>query len=433
MYRLIFFLSISISLLQSQALFKAEPDVRVRIINTTQNLDITFNGFWNITDNSGKKPVALSAVSCMIKTENDRIIISDEDGQITASSDSLILQGISDTGTVTIKDVPYGVGWWWEGKEDRTYEGKISIIRSGDSLQVVVKLPLEQYLKGVIPYEIGNDSPLEALKAQAVAARSEAVMALISKMYSGPHHDLTADVECQVFSGNRKRTTASDSAVEQTRGLIISENGKAINAYYASNCGGHSELIKNVWPERPRPATYKQAGSDNSERKQVDLSDEAEVRKWISSAPNVFCNPNLGTELPPWSIKNFRWTRNYSIVAISEMLSNEQDFGMLLNIKALQRGPSGRIYHARFVFEKDSIEIKGELAIRQKWHPALRSSCFVVDKDSVNFILNGAGWGHGVGMCQSGAVAQAKQGRLFTGIIEHYYPSTRIISIYQKK
>ena len=104
--------------------------------------------------------------------------------------------------------------------------------------------------------------------------------------------------------------------------------------------------------------------------------------------------------------------------------------GKLLNIKTLQRGSSGRMYEARFIFERDSIHIFGELAIRQMWHPALRSACFVVDQVGNDFILNGAGWGHGVGMCQSGAVAQALTGSDFKSILEHYYQKSEILAIY---
>lgn len=123
-------------------------------------------------------------------------------------------------------------------------------------------MPIEDYLKGVVPYEIGSDSPIEALKAQAVAARTEAIVALRSELYSGEHYDLTSDVECQIFSGDHKRTVQSDLAVELTRGLILTEHGKPINAYYSSNCGGHSETIKNVWPDRPEAESYSTSQSD---------------------------------------------------------------------------------------------------------------------------------------------------------------------------
>ncbi len=327
--------------------------------------------------------------------------------------------------------MPYGIGWWWAGQEDRTYEGEVSVYESDNGKpEVIIGLPLEDYLCGVVPYEIGGDSPLEALKAQAVAARSEAIMALTSDLYRGKHHDLTSDVECQVFSGNKKRTPASDKAVHETRGLILTNDGKPINAYYASNCGGYSELIENVWPDRSSPETYHHAGKDSKERPIQDLSTEKNAREWIFSQPDVFCNPNLNISLPNWSQKNFRWQKTMKRDDLANMISAANDLGDLLQIKVLKRGVSGRISHAIFILEKDSIDVSGELAIRQMWHPALRSACFVVDQDGDNFILNGAGWGHGVGMCQSGAVAQAINGSDFKEILEHYYQKSEIVSIY---
>ena len=397
-----------------------EPNVKVRIINSLIPIEIKFLDEWNSFN------------------RNDSIIVYSKDEKILVEGlnnekllDSLILTSDLARAQLEIKNVPYGVGWWWEGKEDRIYEGKISIYKGENkNLEVVVELPLEEYLKGVVPYEIGGDSPLEALKAQAVAARSEAVVALTSNLYGGKYHDLTSDVECQVFSGNKKRTADSDKAVEETQGIILSVDGKPINAYYASNCGGHSEYIKNVWPDRPEVNPYQYALSDTRERTNLDLSSEEKVREWIFSEPDVFCNPNLGTALPDWSKNNFRWRKEFTTEEISTMISGEKDLGKLLDIQILKRGASGRIYSAKFIFEKDEMQVDGELAIRQLFQPSLRSSCFVIDIKENKFVLNGAGWGHGVGMCQSGAVAHAKMGSNFKEILKHYYMQTDLILLY---
>jgi stage II sporulation protein D len=397
-----------------------EPNVRVRIINTPSEITIRF------LDNWGKY---FEQALIHVSIEDDKIFVEGMETQ--QALDSLILESKKDHAQLEIKNVPYGVGWWWEGKEDRVYEGKISIYKGENkNLEVIVELPLEEYLKGVVPYEIGGDSPIEALKAQTVAARSEAVVALTSNLYRGKHHDLTSDVECQVFSGNKKRTANSDNAVVETRGIILSVDGKPINAYYASNCGGHSEYIKNVWPDRPEVHPYQYALSDTKERTNLDLSSKEKVRDWIFSEPDVFCNPNLGTALPDWSKNNFRWRKEFTTDEISKMISGEKDFGKLLDIQILNRGASGRIYSAKFIFENEELKVDGELAIRQLFKPSLRSSCFVVDIEEKIFILNGAGWGHGVGMCQSGAVAQAKQGVNFKNILHHYYENTDLLILY---
>jgi SpoIID/LytB domain protein len=413
---------VTISCTSQTKLFDDEPLVKVRIINTLDTLDVKLNGKWRI-DNS-----EITDEWQIIRYKNE-INFTSNDSTFTLTDQVHFIPADEDC-RFNISSVPYGIGWWWAGEEDRIYEGNVSIyVNDQQKFDVVVELPLEQYLKGVVPYEMGGDSPLDALKAQAVAARSEAVIALTSGLYSGPNYELTSDVECQVFSGNHKRTESSDRAVEETRSLILTEGDKPINAYYASNCGGHAELIKNVWPDRPRPSTYQSAFSDDKVHVNLNLSTEEKVREWIASSPDVYCNPSLH-ELPAWSQKNFRWKREYSINKISEMISGENGTGILKEIIPVKRGVSGRIYKAKFVFEQDAIEINGELNIRQMVHPPLRSSCFVVDKTDSSFIITGAGWGHGVGMCQSGAVAQAKDGRKFHEILGHYYTQAIVKAVY---
>ncbi|MCB0283373.1 MAG: SpoIID/LytB domain-containing protein [Calditrichaeota bacterium] len=407
-------------------LFSEEPFLRTKILETNSEILFQLNKNWIL---NGIKVTSSDSIFRLTRNENT-ILLYKADQKILTANDSLVFISNDDSATITIKDVPYGVGWWWEGKEDRIYEGKLCIYTNAQQMQIVVKLPLEQYLKGVIPYEIGNDAPLEALKAQAVAARSEAIMALTSGMYGADYYDLTADVECQVFSGNKKRNKMTDLAVDLTRSIILTENNHPINAYYASNCGGHSEIIQNVWPDRPDPETYSFAGADNEKKMNMNLSSEDKVREWILSDPDVFCNPKLNKNLPSWSKTNFRWTKSFSVDSISAILSNGVDNGLLRNIQVKKRGLSGRIIDARFIFEKDSFDVKGELNIRQLWQPSLRSACFFVKQDSNFFILKGAGWGHGVGMCQSGAITMAFNGNTFKSIIEHYYPGTDLTAIY---
>jgi SpoIID/LytB domain protein len=426
-----FLLILSLQFTFAQALYQSEPTVRVRILNTADTIRILFNDEWSLTSESISKPFLPEDDEILFTIEKGGIKIVKPDGGSYISNEEFVLLCASDTGTLVIKDVPFGVGWWWESKEDRTYEGELHFYKTNENkFEVVVHLPLEQYIKGVIPYEIGGDSPLEALKAQAVAARSEAIVALTSQLYSGEHHDLTSDVECQVFSGNRNRTALSDQAVEETRSLILSENGKPINAYYASNCGGHSELIKNVWGDRPAPESYNISNFDLEEFLSMDLSIEDNVREWIFSNPPSYCNPNINRELPEWSQNNFRWKRELTIEAVSQMTAKGKDLGNLLEIKILKRGTSGRAYLANFIFEKENIEVKGELKIRQMFTPPLRSSCFVVDKTETGIVIHGAGWGHGVGMCQSGAITMARNGGDFEEILKHYYRKAELLKIY---
>ncbi|KAF0162296.1 MAG: SpoIID/LytB domain-containing protein [Ignavibacteria bacterium] len=417
----------SVQLFFSQIVFQKEPIVRVRIINTVDTLRLLFNDKW-LPSNGDSLIFSPADGEVMFTIEAGKIKIYKSGSSINLESEEFALRSIDERGTLIIKNVPFGVGWWWESKEDRTYEGEFHFyITKENKFEIVIHLPLEEYLKGVVPYEIGGDSPLEAIKAQAVAARSEAIMALTSKLYSGEHHDLTSDVECQVFSGNKKRTGISDRAVEETKSLILSENGKPINAYYASNCGGHSELIKNVWGDRPGVESYGFSHFDSKDSASIDLSNDSILREWLFSNPKSYCNPNIHSELPTWSQNNFRWKVGLTTEAISEMTAKGKDLGNLVDIKILKRGESGRAYLAKFIFEKDSVEVKSELKIRQMISPPLRSACLVVDKTDSGFVFYGAGWGHGVGMCQSGAITMARNGKTFEEILKHYYRKANTI------
>ena len=417
----------------AQHLFNQEPEVRVRIVNTLDTLNISLRGEWFFRNTSAAKMTLPVNSQIQLINSGGQISVFDTSGTLLAKTPSFMFRSNSDTASVEIKSVPYGVGWWWAGVEDRIYEGAFHIyIGTHQEMDVVVQLPLETYLKGVVPYEIGGTSPLEALKAQAVAARSEAVIALTSKLYSDEFYDLTSDVECQVFSGNKRRTARSDQSVEETAGLIISESGQPMNAFYASNCGGRAELIQNVWPGRNRLESYGVSLPDNENRRGPNLRCNWKARRWIKSSPDVYCNPDSNAFLPSWSRNNFRWSREFTVQELTDMLTNDRDLGLFKRIRVLKRGPSGRIYKAHIIFEKGKLDIKGELALRQLFSPSLRSSAFFVKRRGDKVVLRGSGWGHGVGMCQSGAVAQATRGRSFDQILKHYYSKADLLNIYGK-
>lgn len=412
-------------------LFNKEPVIKVKILDNYQYLSIKLKGKWDLSADDKNIARFNDNEKIQISYTNHFFQVFTHSDTIYSTTDGLKLTTNSG-GELMVKDVKYGVGWWWQGSEDRFYEGDFYIYKNElGYLNGVVELPLEDYLKGVVPYEIGPDAPMEALKAQAIAARSEAVVALTSKLYAGMGYNLTSDVECQVFSGNKKRNANTDKAIEETKGIILSENGVPMNAYYASNCGGHSELITNVWPSRKPFKSYKLAKSDNSMAKNLNLQGEEQVKDWINASPDVFCNPDNGTKLPLFSQENFRWQKKYELSSVANMISDDSLKGKLLKINPKKRGPSGRIYHAMFVFESDTMEVKGELNIRQKWKPALRSSCFYTEVNNDSLYIYGAGWGHGVGMCQSGAISQAKQGFQYPQILQHYYPKAKLMEIYK--
>jgi SpoIID/LytB domain protein len=357
--------------------------------------------------------------SAQIIQANGVFNISDSDGGAWQSADLWVT---SKDNTFLIHDVPFGVGWWWGGSEHRTYEGQLHVYATADGgLDAVLHLPMETYLKGVIPYEIGPDSPLHSLMAQAVAARSEIVQTMITGKYRGEHHDVCADVECQVFAGNNRRSARSDSAVVLTRGEVLIHGTEVIDAYYASNCGGMSEVVEKVWPWRGGPKPYLISRYDGNGS--APVSPMLNIDQWLDHPPDSWCNPYVHTELPSWSKANFRWSRQVRLEDFSE------GFRQADSLEVVERGASGRIHRLNVWQEGRVTELDFELAVRQMVHPPLRSSAFRWTQTESGYLFEGAGWGHGVGMCQSGAVAQAITGRTYDVILEHYFPGTRLQSV----
>ncbi len=409
-----------------------EPELRVQIINSPDTLELIMLSDWFVFAGKNQPQMNLArGTHVAIECANGKLILRSTTFSGNWLVDSLRLFGAEVDGELQIKNVPYGAGWWWAGKEDRNYSGEIKLypFETG-SVQVIVKLPLEKYLRGVVPYEIDGDSPLEALKAQAIAARSEAVMALRSTFYSGRRFDLTADVECQVFGGNKKRTIVSDSAIAYTRGLVLFSEDNPIHAYYSSNCGGHSETIANVWPERAQPAPYMSGHFDSRERIPIKLHGEKMIARWLASNPDVYCNPSYYKDLPAWNSKSFRWRRSFSVAELTELISHKKNIGRFETVKVLRRGVSGRIISLAFIGRQDSLVVRSELAIRQISQPPLRSACFIVQQGDGFFEFAGAGWGHGVGMCQSGALTQANLGISYEKILQHYYRDAQLRRLY---
>lgn len=421
--------------LNAQVLFDSEPTVKVRIIYSLQSIKILTHYDWTITafpENSSKLITKNTLLT--ISADGSEVTVCSNDSNYLFTASHLHFNCKNSDGTLEIFDVPYGIGWWWEGKENRIYEGKLEVkVNENNKLDVIISLPLEKYLCGVVPYEIGADSPFEALKSQVIAARSETVMALLTRKYSGDGFDLCADVECQVFAGNNKRTEITDKAVNETKGLCLFYGLDVIGAYYASNCGGISENVENIWPERSGSVPYWSSNFDSDSTHNYDPT--INPKEWIESNPDVYCNPYFHPELPSWSKENFRWKVDVSVKELTKNLNQVKPIGDLKDILVLERGKSGRIIKAKFLGNKDTLILNSELEIRKMKDPPFRSSCFVFEKylnsgGEEFYHFKGAGWGHGVGMCQSGAVARAYSGQTFYQILKHYYPKTEIKAVY---
>lgn len=340
-----------------------------------------------------------------------------------------------------IDDIDVGSGFHWQDRKQQRYDGvlEIRLDRYG-RITVVNELDLEEYLKGVVPSEMPMTFPQEALRAQAVAARVEAFSKVGIRHPVDPF-DVCDEVHCQAFSGSTQHSEATRRAVESTRGLVMVYRNKLISAFYCAVCGGHTENNDNVWLLEPQPYLRGVLDSGNKAVRRLGsaLRSEDNVRKWIDSTPDVYCNV-LNSDSPylQYSKRYFRWQVSYSRQELERILQKKtrQRFGNLLDLRPLKRGVSGRLIELEVVGTRRRFTLSRELPIRQALsETTLFSACFYVEKQGPprspeRFILKGAGWGHGVGMCQIGAAVMAEQGHRFDNILKHYYQGVRLERLY---
>jgi stage II sporulation protein D len=312
----------------------------------------------------------------------------------------------------------------WQGGTEKEsgrglYHGRIyvTIDRRG-GVAVVNAVPENRLLHGLVPAEIFPSSPDEALKAQAVAARGE-LLAKIGTRHAGEPFRLCSQTHCQVYSGAGRETPRTTAAVEATRGEILFEEGGAndlVDTVYSANCGGHSEHNENAWPDMAALAPLRGHRDSPPARDPFSggVSDQL-VQKFIDEPPPAYC----GSAVRGGSKDRFRWTVTRSSTELAGLLAAHR-LGALQRIEVLERGISGRARAVRLVGRARSEVVRGELRIRQTFG-GLRSSLFLVDVKEGAATFRGAGFGHGVGMCQTGAIGMAEAGKSYRDILRHYY------------
>ena len=303
-----------------------------------------------------------------------------------------------------------------------SYAGRVyvTIDRHG-SMAVVNAVPENKLLAGLIPAEIFPSAPEEALKAQAVAARGE-LLSKIGARHIGDPFRLCSQTHCQVYAGAGHETARTTAAVEATRGEVLFESaGVLADPVYSANCGGHTENNENAWPEMQALPSLR--GHRDADKKAGDPYAAgvtgANVAAFIASPPPSFCGRSkLGAG------DRFRWTVTRTQDELEKLLGKYR-LGPIKTIEVLERGVSGRARSLRVTGATRSEVIRGELRIRQAFGN-LRSSLFVVEVQAGSAIFRGAGFGHGVGMCQTGAIGMAEAGRNYREILRHYYPGTAL-------
>jgi len=330
--------------------------------------------------------------------------------------------------TLKLLKVEFAKGYSWHGFADRTFRGPL-IIRWGaqDALDCILETDLESILAGVVPSEISSKAGVEAIRAQSVAARGE----ILSKMglrHIGEGFDFCSEQHCQVYAGETSETLSMAELMAPTQGLVLeSPDGGIVDAVYSANCGGHGEANHLVWTSPPD--TQLCGVWDTPKPLNLDLSKEADTTDFIRNPPRCYCqDPTVeGGD-------KFRWRKSISGKEWKEVEKNA-GVGRIKDVNGFARGVSGRLYRLTIVGEQGSKTLMKELNIR-KLFGGLRSACFIAawKRDASGFIIGaqieGAGWGHGVGMCQTGAQSMAKLGMAFEPILLHYFPGSRLSKFY---
>lgn len=372
-----------------------------------------------------------------------------------------------------LNDVTIGIQFHWERKEDQTFKGSLEIRIENEKLTAINILPLEDYLVSVISSEMSATSNLELLKAHAIISRSwllaqtdkSKTIAASGKNYKSivetpeeyirwydredhQNFDVCADDHCQRYQGiTRQSTPLVEQAIAETRGMLIMHDGKICDARFSKSCGGISETFENVWEPEVHP--YLQAIVDNpklAEGFDPDLTREEAAQKWIRNAPEAFCNTHdkevLSQVLNDYDQETtdfYRWKLVYQQADLAELIARKsgRDFGQIIDLIPVERGLSGRLKKLKIVGTKLTLTIGKELEIRKTLSEShLYSSAFVVDKQNIQngipeqFILTGAGWGHGVGLCQIGAAMMGAKGYKFNEILLHYFRGASISKEY---
>ncbi len=333
------------------------------------------------------------------------------------------------SGVLQVHRVEYGKGFAWHGREDRRYRGHLILTPDRDGrLAAVNAVDAETMLKGLVPSEIYVDSPMEALKVQATCARGE-LFAKLGNRHTADPYMVCADVHCQVYKGMGRENPRTNRAVDETRGRMAFFGNGLVDSVYSSNCGGHTETGGLVWQGSGHPylAGVPDVPADASVY--ADGVTEEAVAAFIDRPPPAYCGSTR------YGKDSYRWTKTVTIDRMRSGVVEHtgKDPGALRELKILQRGASGRITRLEVIGEAGSVVLQPELRIRKAFD-GLRSSLFVYDRTVENgrpaFRFRGAGFGHGVGMCQVGAIGRAQAGQDYETILKHYYPGCDVVKIY---
>lgn len=437
-----------------------EPIVKVGLIEDANEVALRLDGAWR--DALGER---LSPGDYRVHRAGAGVVLAGPDSRSGGRLELVPENPQAPDAASFSLEATIGIAFHWQRREVQTFRGGLDLRPgAGAGLAVINRVPLETYLASVIGSEMRAGAPPALARAHAIISRSWLLAQLAARDRSAApappaaiergeirtwtdrqahaDFDVCADDHCQRYQGiGRLRSPAAAAAVAATRGQVLIHGGQPCDARFSKCCGGVTEDFRSAWSDTPVP--YLVPVRDAADRRLPDppLSDEAALRRFIEQPPAGYCN--CGDEELLAAVLNdydretrdfFRWRVRLDAAAAGALVRRKSgvDLGRLTALEPLQRGLSGRLLRLRLVGEAGSLVVGKELAIRRALSEShLFSSAFAIDTEGPAgrpdaFVLRGAGWGHGVGLCQIGAAVMAAAGHDHRAILAHYYPQTVI-------
>ncbi len=442
------------------------PNVSVAILNADE---ISFVLYGNYHLENSKE---IFQGEFKAKLIDGKIVVTQDELEIEIKENSGFFPMDNENDSFMIRDVVIGINFHWEQKRNQKFLGAIKFVKENNRITALNYLSAEDYLVSVISSEMSPTSSLELLKAHSIISRSWLFAQIERKekgklkevkerffenneerirWYDREDHllyDVCADDHCQRYQGITKLYAHNaQTAVEMTRGLVLYYGNEICDARFSKSCGGVSEAFENVWEPTPHP--YLQSIVDYKyypDEYDLDLTVEENAVKWIKGNPPAFCNTTDERVISEFLVdydretKDFyRWKVEYSQSELANIIRRKSgvDFGEILDLQPVERGYSGRLIKLKIVGSKKTLTIGKELEIRSVLADThLYSSAIAIDKFEIKngvpqkFVIWGAGWGHGVGLCQIGAAVMADMGYKFDEILAHYFKNSTIKKIY---
>ena len=420
-YFFIFSVSLFAADLNEQAILQAHDyRVRIRVIESARSIKLLPKQSIKIVDKNGKVQYTIQNLSAMkLDGTPGKIRITLNNGKVLKQLSGMvkIVPQAKDSRTFIAKLNSSNNNWKVQQKSDRAMRGNFLIyVNSKGSLQVVNQLHIEEYIYGVVRREMYPTARGAALKAQAVAARTTALHRVVHRPKNS-RYDMEDNIhQDMAYSGSKDEIAEVNEAIDATRGLVMLYDGQLIDSVFHSNCGGATVNSKERWSKKKVPYLTPR-WDQRFAFSRPSINSERQAKRWVNASPNSFCNINKAG-FPDNLVKvmgeTFRWQRTYTF----EQMSRNFNVGTVSKLEVLDRDKSGRVRQLQVTGTKGSKVIENPETLAKIFN---RSLFFYITKTKTGFTLKGAGFGHGIGLCQIGAMSMAAKGFSHKAILRHYY------------